>query len=473
MKQPTRSTVFTLIAILMAMSLGFGVWQRYSPVLAGWILPQASGENASGQVNTARVRSADLVITASGEGTLEKVAIPLGFAISGTLVEIAQPGQTVAAGDSLAAFDSQKAELDVQKTELAWEKLSSPSELAALKLEEMQAQAVVADVQQKYNDVVIGPDVAYYKSLLSLAERDYWSALKALENARALAATNKSAASALRRLKSQFNAAELALEGARVNLDWATTYQADPVDALKADGNLQAAQSQLASQTSTIKALLEGETQLLSFENLSGSEILPLQSAWADLEQARQLLAATTLTAPFAGTITQVIAQPGGQVSAYKPVLTLVADAPFTVRFSIDESEIRLLSVGDPFIAVPSAYPNLELPGKVTMIAPAVSNGAQVTVWGEIQPNDLVVKLLPGMNVDVTVTLAESKDTLILPQQAIQRDENGQTYVDLVRPDGSLQPTPVTLGLSDFANIEILSGLNADDEVSTKTATSK
>jgi len=458
MKKQTVPSIPKITAVLVLASL--------LALTAWWIWLRPVEESLPVQASVARVRSGNLALTANGEGTLEQTSLTIGFAIPGSLVEIAQPGQTVAAGELLAALDSQKADLNLQNAELAWEKLTSPAQLADLKIKEMEAQDAIADVQQKYNDVVLGPDVEYYKTLLAYAERDYWSTYYDLASARAKAAKSKRDAASLPGLRAKFAAAELALEEAKLDLEWALNYQPNANDILLAEGNLQAAQSLLVAQTSSFTALQDEESKLLSYNSMSSPEMLPLQSAWAELEQARLVLAASKLTAPFDGTVAQVNFQTGEQLSAHQAILTLVADAPFTVQFSLDESDIRLLSVGDPFTAALTAYPNLELPGVVTAISPAITGDAQITVWGEIQPNDLVVKLLPGMNIEVTVTLAESMDTLILPLQAIQRDENGQPFVNVVQLDGSFQATPVTLGLSDFANVEILGTLKAGDEVS-------
>jgi hypothetical protein len=45
--------------------------------------------------------------------------------------------------------------------------------------------------------------------------------------------------------------------------------------------------------------------------------------------------------------------------------------------------------------------------------------------------------------------------------------------VFVVQPDGQLKLTPVTIGLRDFANVQILSGLQAGDVVSTGTVETK
>jgi multidrug efflux pump subunit AcrA (membrane-fusion protein) len=438
---------------------------------AGWLWTHPSENNPPAQVSVALVKSGNLTLTASGEGVLEQTMLPVGFAIPGILVEIAKPGQSVTAGELLAEVDSKKAELDVQKAELSWQTFSSSSQVAALKVEEMQAQNDLVDVQNKFNEIVLGPDIEYYKSLLAYAERDYWNAYKNLAGARELADKNKKIAKSLRRLKAIVTAAELTLEEARLDLEWALNYKPIPSDALLAEGKLQAAQSILATKTNSLIAFQQKESDLLSYSNPLSSGILPLQNAWADLEQAQLVLAASSLTAPFAGTVTQVNFQTGEELSAFQPVLTLVADAPFTVKFYLEEKDLQLLSVGDAFTANPTAYPNLELAGVVTKIAPVITENGLISVWGEILPNDLVLKLMPGMNIDVSVTLAESTDTLIVPLRAIQRDSNGLTFVNLVQIDGSFKPIPVTLGLSDVANVAVKGDLKTGDPISTVIGT--
>ena len=461
-KQTVPPTPKIALISVMVLILTFSAW---------WLWSHPSKTIPPAQVSVALVKSGNLTLTANGEGVLEQTTLPIGFAIPGILVEIAKPGQSVTAGELLAAVDSKKAELDVQKAELSWQTFSSPYQVAALKVEEMQAQNDLVDVQNTFNEIVLGPDIEYYKSLLAYAEHDYWNAYKNLAIARKLADKNKKIAASLRRLKANVTSAELTLEEAKLNLEWALNYKPISSDALLVEGKLHAAQSILTTKTNSLIAFQEKESDLLSYSNPLSSGILPIQNAWADLEQAQLVLAASSLTAPVDGTVTQVNFQTGEGLSAFQPVLTLVADDPFTVKFYLEEKDLQLLSIGDAFTATPTAYPNLELAGVVTKIAPVITENALITVWGEILPNDLVVKLMPGMNIDVTVTLAESTNTLIVPLRAIQHDSNGQTFVNLVQTDGSFKPIPVTLGLSDIANIAVKGELKTGDAISTVIGT--
>jgi multidrug efflux pump subunit AcrA (membrane-fusion protein) len=62
----------------------------------------------------------------------------------------------------------------------------------------------------------------------------------------------------------------------------------------------------------------------------------------------------------------------------------------------------------------------------------------------------------PGMTAAVNVIVDERKDVLLIPNRA-QRRRDGQQVVYLLR-EGQLVTVPVTLGLSDEENSELVSG---------------
>ena len=80
---------------------------------------------------------------------------------------------------------------------------------------------------------------------------------------------------------------------------------------------------------------------------------------------------------------------------------------------------------------------------------------------------------MSGMTVDVEVIAGESLKTLIVPVQALRELAPGSYAVFIVDANGQLVMTPVTVGLRDFANAEILSGVKAGDMVSTGTVETK
>jgi multidrug efflux pump subunit AcrA (membrane-fusion protein) len=95
-----------------------------------------------------------------------------------------------------------------------------------------------------------------------------------------------------------------------------------------------------------------------------------------------------------------------------------------------------------------------------------------VVAWGTL-PEKPSFDLLIGMTIDVEIIAGEAKDALIIPVQAL-REITAESYaVFVVQEDGSLKLTPVSIGLRDFANAEVLAGLNAGDVISTGTVETK
>ena len=78
-----------------------------------------------------------------------------------------------------------------------------------------------------------------------------------------------------------------------------------------------------------------------------------------------------------------------------------------------------------------------------------------------------------GMSADVEIVAGEAKNALLVPAQALRELAPGSFAVFVVGADDQLKLTPVTVGLRDFANVQILTGLKAGDVVSTGTVETK
>ena len=109
-----RRLLFVILAIVVFLA-GGGAWYYYSQVVPTQALP------AEETIRTTRVRRGDLVITASGTGTL----IPategnLGFSTGGVLAEVSvEVGDRVEAGEKLARLDDTDARSEVTQAEIS------------------------------------------------------------------------------------------------------------------------------------------------------------------------------------------------------------------------------------------------------------------------------------------------------------------------------------------------------------------
>ena len=75
-------------------------------------------------------------------------------------------------------------------------------------------------------------------------------------------------------------------------------------------------------------------------------------------------------------------------------------------------------------------------------------------------------RLWPGRFVDVTLTLSELPDTILVPSQAVQTGQDG-TFVFVVEHDMSAKPRPVQVGDSLDGQTIIKSGLKSGETVVT------
>ncbi|MBE9506740.1 MAG: hypothetical protein IMY86_01710 [Chloroflexi bacterium] len=76
------------------------------------------------------------------------------------------------------------------------------------------------------------------------------------------------------------------------------------------------------------------------------------------------------------------------------------------------------------------------------------------------------------MTAEVEIVAGEAKDVLLVPVQALRELGPDQCVVFVVNSGGELEMRPVEVGLKDYVNAEIVSGLELGEVVSTGTAES-
>ena len=160
---------------------------------------------------------------------------------------------------------------------------------------------------------------------------------------------------------------------------------------------------------------------------------------------------------------------------------------------SLNEVDAAKIQLGDNAMLTFDAVPDLTLTGKVVELDPVgtVSQGV-VTYTAKIGFDSQDSRIKPGMSVNADIQTAVHQDALTVPSTAI-KTQNGQTYVQAFVPAlavgtstkasgttsasaGVVSATapkliPVTTGISDTTNTEIVSGLTAGQQIVTKTIT--
>jgi multidrug efflux pump subunit AcrA (membrane-fusion protein) len=173
--------------------------------------------------------------------------------------------------------------------------------------------------------------------------------------------------------------------------------------------------------------------------------------------------------APFDGTVTSLDAVPG-QVVGAGSIIRIASTHDLLVRIYLDETDVDKAVLGNQVQLTFDAYPDLLLEGTIVTVEPVldfVDGTPVVVIWTDLPAAPEHLTILAGMTVDAEVIAHEALGALLIPIQALRELEPGSYAVFVVQEDGTLVLTPVTTGLRDYANVQILSGLQAGDVVST------
>ena len=146
-------------------------------------------------------------------------------------------------------------------------------------------------------------------------------------------------------------------------------------------------------------------------------------------------------------------------------LLVQVADlSRLQVRAFVDEPDVGRLAPGEPVEITWDAVPGRLWQGRVSRTPSELKmrgtrNVGEVTC--EIANQDL--RLLPNVNVNVTIVTAQHNDVLTLPREAVHQDDD-RPYVFEVA-GGELKRRDVRIGSSNLTMAEISAGLSDGAEV--------
>ena len=240
-----------------------------------------------------------------------------------------------------------------------------------------------------------------------------------------------------------------------------------------------------------------------------------VRSAVASVREAQENLGFTNVRAPMGGTVSKLSVEEGERVvgtsqMAGTEMLRIADLTNMEVRVDVNENDIIRVSLGDTATIDVDSYTYLEkeFKGVVTQIANTANEKAspdavtefevRIKILNEsyadlMKEKNMVSPFRPGMTASVEIITEQRNGVLSVPLSAVttrnpkdikkDEDENEkenaedetenetteeeeeQIEVVFITEDGKAKMMPVETGISDFENIQVLSGINKGQEV--------
>lgn len=179
----------------------------------------------------------------------------------------------------------------------------------------------------------------------------------------------------------------------------------------------------------------------------------------SEIRKVELQISQTSITAPFAGRITERTVEVGQSIRSAEKLYKLGAFTPLYADVYLPENDSRSVRAGQKAaLRLGSAVGELA-EGTVERVSPVVDDETgTVKVTVRFRPRNSAFR--PGAFVRVEIETHTLNDAILIPKQSVI-EEDGQTYVVLVGEDSTAQRTAVELGYQDETAIQVTSGLDA------------
>lgn len=240
------------------------------------------------------------------------------------------------------------------------------------------------------------------------------------------------------------------------------------------DGGLSSQLAQLKTQAELSKTTFERQKRL--WEQNIGSEIQYLQAKTnyeaqeSAVKQMESQVAKSTIRAPFAGIIDDVIKDQG----------TVVAPGAGSEVFRIVNLSNMYVEVEVPESHLPNVNPGKDVKVYFPVLGDSVAtkiretgnfiNPSNRSFTAEIPVPSHDGKIKPNLTARVMINDYTSENAILIPQSILSENADGEQYVFLVAAD-SIENDPVakkvviTTGKTQGDFVEVLSGINSGDAI--------
>lgn len=223
-------------------------------------------------------------------------------------------------------------------------------------------------------------------------------------------------------------------------------------------GEVRSAQDQLGRAQADVKLLEQKQRDRYSQPEVARVQA-QREAAEASFRAAQDILAQLDIRAPFDGVVYSLPVKAGAYVNPGDLVLQEADLSKVLMRAFVDEPDVGRLAVGNRVEMTWDALPGRIWETTVNTVPAAVKLHNTRTV-GEttciVDNSDF--RLLPNINVGITIIAAEHQQVLTVPREAI-RLEDEKAYVFEVAND-QLVKKQIQTSISNLTNVEVTAGLS-------------
>ena len=182
----------------------------------------------------------------------------------------------------------------------------------------------------------------------------------------------------------------------------------------------------------------------------------------------------TNILATVYGTILEIPVEVGDQVILANnfndgtTVATIADLGKMIFEGQVDEGEVGKLEVGMPLEISLGAINDKTFDATLKFIAPKgveEAGAVKFKIEGDVTVNDSIL-IRAGYSANASLTLEKKEDIMVIPEALLQFDrETDKPYVEIATGDQQFERREIEIGISDGVNVEVVSGLEMDEEV--------
>ena len=185
-------------------------------------------------------------------------------------------------------------------------------------------------------------------------------------------------------------------------------------------------------------------------------------------------IANTNIRATVPGTVLEIPIKEGDQViesntfNAGTTIATVADLNKMIFEGKVDEAEVAKLIIGMPLKVTLGAIEDESFDAQLKFIAPKGNEEdgtVQFKIEGDVYLNDSVL-IRAGYSANASLVLEKKDSIMAISEALLQFDKvTNEPYVEIKNDAGEFERKDIEVGISDGINVEVISGIEMEDEI--------